>query len=441
MWLVYDYVVDVLQIREASGSKLPGLIYVRTQETEVQQREYSKEFKDFGSFFDRVLEEHEDAHVLTQMFAPGRIAGHALPVWTVNDLDSYESGGFWQDGHQSPFKDAVANLCEKLATEKPPLKDAAEESVGPPLMALSALSAHLSKIARLEKFDPRDHEATKVVKLRAALRSIGFDAEREPLWLADLFDPEDDDVKQHCFQLEAVAKGRIEKICEDLRIDVEIVEADPDVAAVLLQFKKAAKIFDAAMEAFAGEDFSEKKILLKAICNLHLDAPSLADELWRSFADAEEQFLTMTGLPRSSFKDLRLHQRVKWRIEDAISSMRGRSASEIRLRKPDTKEFELANVWSIGEWPGLDPKRRRSKVHRPEYALWTDGTSWKLYEEKFLNQKGDGFIIGELRDEGRLKQEGCLPVPASPSSTQYAARSMQHDEDSISGSSPGGHFV
>merc|ERR1719183_2272088 len=40
MWLVHDYVVDVLRIHEASSKSLPGLISIRTQETEVQQREY-----------------------------------------------------------------------------------------------------------------------------------------------------------------------------------------------------------------------------------------------------------------------------------------------------------------------------------------------------------------------------------------------------------------
>merc|ERR1712220_23292 len=99
------------------------------------------------------------------------------------------------DSHTSPFKSSVGALCEMLGT---PLEDPSEEALvddasGPPLLALSALSAHLPKIARLEKFDPRDHEATKIARLRAHLRTV-YGGSTSPLWLADLFDPEDNDV-------------------------------------------------------------------------------------------------------------------------------------------------------------------------------------------------------------------------------------------------------
>jgi len=413
MWLVHDYVVDVLKISDASGLSLPGLIYVRTQETDVQKVEYRSEFGDFGSFFkNKILEEHEDAHILTQMFAPGRIHGHSLPVWTMEDLNHFDSNTFWQDERESPFRDAVGSLRDKLA--KPMEVGPGEDVAGPPLLVLSALSTHLPKIAKLEKFDPRDHESTKVARLRAQLRERYGSPLRSPLWLADLFDPEDKEIQTHNSNIVAVARARIVKMCEHLRIDPEIVEADPDVLIVLDEFAKAQKIFDAALEAFACEGFSEKKILLHSICDLQLDASALADELWASFAAAEKQFLAASGLPRSDLKGLRLHQRVKWRFEDAIAQLRGRHASELHLRKADAKdEFELAKVWHLGEWSGLTMKKGPpSKGRRPEYSLWTDGDSWKLFEEKFLNKAGgQGLTVGVLFEEGRVAGEAGLPVP------------------------------
>jgi len=411
MWLVHDYVVDVLQIREGSANSLPGLVYVRTQETDVQKREYSKDFPDFGSFFGRVLEDHEDAPILNQMFAPNRTSGHALPVWTVEDLESFESGKFWEENHDSPFKTAVAELCERLGS---PSDVVVEDQVGPPLLALASLSKHLPKIAKLEKFDPRDHEATKVSRLRAQLRAVGFDALRSPLWLADLFDPEDDDVQQHKCCIHSLAKARIAKMCDAMRLEIEVAEADPEVIAVLAQFAQAAEIFKSALDAFAGEEFSEKKILVRAVCNLRWDSSALADELWASFAAAEERFLSATGLSRDCFKDLRLHQRVKWRIEDAVVQIRGCRTSDLHLRKDGARgEFDVTRVWNVGEWSGLIPKRgKASKVHRPEFSLWTDGTAWKLYEEKWLSQRGgDGFTVGELRDQGQAAEHGAVPLP------------------------------
>lgn len=414
MWMVHDYVVDVLQIKEGSGRSLPGLIYLRTQETDVQRLEYCNEFTDFSRFFSGILEEHEDAHILTQMFAPGRIYGHSLPVWTVDDLEIFGANKFWLDSHASPFKDGVETLCDLLGA--PIAQEAAseeQEDAGPPLLALSALATHLPKIARLEKFDPRDHEATKVSRLRAQLRTVGWDPLRSPLWLADLFDPEDKDVRQHAFKIDDLARVRIEKMCEALRLDIEVAEADPDVIAVHDKFSQAARIFDAAMEAFGSEEFSEKKMLLHAICDLRLDASVLAEELWASFAKAEEHFLLVSGLPRSSLKELRLHQQTKWRIEDAIQQLRGRSASELQIKAEVKGEFELVKVWRLGEWPGLALKRgSASKARRPEYALWTDGTSWKIFEEKWLAQRGGGgFTIGAFFEEGQLMEEGLLPLP------------------------------
>merc|ERR550525_897076 len=96
------------------------MMYIRTQETDVQRREYSGDFSSFGSFFGSVLESHEDGSILRQMFATGGIHGHALPVWTVEDLESFESGLFWSDIHASPFKTAVATLRDRLALQSVP---------------------------------------------------------------------------------------------------------------------------------------------------------------------------------------------------------------------------------------------------------------------------------------------------------------------------------
>lgn len=421
MWLVHDYVVDVLRIREASGDSLPGLVYIRTQETDVQKMEYNKDFTDFGSFFSAVVDEHEDAHILTQMFAPGQIVGHSLPVWSMEDLENFDSANFWLDGHKSPFKDAVANLCNRLA---PAPGREGDDDHGPPLLALNSLSKHLPKIARLEKFDPRDHEATKLGRLRAQLRGAYGSPLRSPLWLADLYNPEDKEVQEHAHCIDAVARAKIHSICEDLRLDPAIAETDPDVIAVMHQFEKAAKIFNYACAAFANENFSEKAILLRAIRCWRLDADALAAELWQSFRDAEEQFISTSGLPRDSLKNLRLHARLKWRIEDAIMQLRGRSVSDLHLKKADVKgHFESTLVWKLGEWPGLAPGRGvASKVRRPEYSLWTDGPTWRLYEEKWLPQRdGAGFAIGELFDEGRLtEEEGMLPLPVASPQTHFS---------------------
>jgi hypothetical protein len=413
MWLVHDYVVDVLRINEASSKSLPGLIYIRTQETEVQQREYRNEFDNFGSFFGSVLEEHEDAHILRQMFDPGRIVGHSLPVWTVEDLESFESNKFWLETHTSSFKDAVSSLCAVLSETHE--QSVAEASCSPPLLTLNCLPKYLPKIARLEKFDPRDHEATKVGRLRAQLRGRYGSPLRSALWLADLFDPDDKEVHEHNFCIEAVARARIEGVCDSLRLEMEIAEVDPDVIFVLQRFSEAAKIFASAREFFACEKFSEKTILMRAIHCWRLDPDDLAAELWTSLAEAEREFLAATGLPRESLKDLRMHAKLKWRIEDAIVQLRGRAASDLHLRKVGVRgEFESALVWRLGEWPGLVQKRGPpSKMHRPQYSLWTDGASWRLYEEKELRQRdGPGFAIGELFEEGQLGEgDAMLPVP------------------------------
>jgi hypothetical protein len=150
MWLVHDYVVDVLRIREASGDSLPGLVYIRTQETDVQKLEYNRDFPDFGSFFSSILEDHEDAHILTQMFAPGQVVGHSLPVWGMQDLQNFDEANFWLDAHNSPFKDSVSKLCDRLAAA--PLREG--EDCGPPLLALSSLSKHLPKILDSKSLTP-----------------------------------------------------------------------------------------------------------------------------------------------------------------------------------------------------------------------------------------------------------------------------------------------
>lgn len=288
-----------------------------------------------------------------------------------------------------------------------------EELCGPPLLALSALATHLPKIAKLEKFDPRDHEATKVARLRAHLRGAYGSPLRSPLWLADLFDPEDAEVRRQNYNIYDVAIARIEKMCQNLRLEPEIAEADPDVTTVMEEFGKAAKIFDAALEAFDSDTFSERRILLHTINTLGLDTSSLPAELWASFEKGEDLFLATTGLPRQSLKDLRLHQRVKWRIEDAILQLRDLKTKDLRVQKAASKdEFDVVKVWSLGEWANL--KGRAGAVQgfskRPAYGLWTDGATWKIFEEKLVRRRhSEDSKIGVLFEEGRVTQ-GSLPA-------------------------------
>ena len=48
-----------------------------------------------------------------------------------------------------------------------------------------------------------------------------------------------------------------------------------------------------------------------------------------------------------------------------------------------------------------------SRLRRPEYALWTDGHAWKLYEERVRGEE----CVGEFLEEGHLAGEALLPVP------------------------------
>lgn len=441
MWLVHDYVVDVLRVREASGrERLPGLVYIRTQETDVQRQEYAGEFPCFGSFFNDVLNEHEDAPILSQMFGSGRIHGQALPIWTMEDLQSYEAGSFWSSSHSSEFKTSVEELCGKLAHEGELTDSKLDE--GPPLLALSSLATHLDKIARLEAFDPRDHEANKIGKLRAHLRSAYGDPLHSALWIADLFDPEDPEVKQQNGDLVRVARARLEKQCNALRLEVEVAETDPDVQQWWARFKEAAGIFQALLETFACESFHEKKVLLRAIHEFHLEPEPLSVALTADLMHAEMQFLAATGMPRESLEGIRLRTRLQWRFEDAVAQLRGCHVAKLPLRpQGGGKDFETKWVWRIGEWPGIGPGSTRSKVRRPEYALWTDGQSWRLYEEKVFRQRGsDDLVIGELRDVGTLgSEEGLLPLPEADAGfgetfdVSASARSMQE--------SSAGHMV
>merc|ERR1719336_210789 len=73
-------------------------------------------------------------------------------------------------------------------------------------------------------------------------------------------------------------------------------------------------------------------------------------------------------------------------------------------------------VWRLGEWR-WSAAPRDGKTQRPkkpcEYAVWTDGASWALYEER--RQPGTtasaGAWAGALRDRGMLPDGARPPVP------------------------------
>lgn len=415
MWLVYDYVVDVLKIKDAAGSRLPRLMYIRTQETDVQRREYETDFQDFGQFFEKVLEEHEDAQLLRQMFAPDGIQGHALPVWTSEDLEAYEGNVFWTPAHNTPFRASVENLQSQLLSplEVNLVEGQEAVAVGPPLLALESLEQHLPRIARLEAFDPRDHESTKVSRIRAQLRaSYGRpmeDGSQEAFRLANQFDPNDRPVRANGGRIDLLARARLEEQCKRQRLDVEEALADREVALWLHNFSEAQAVFSAAVDAFAGSDQTQRRILHDAIESWQLDPDTVSKELAASLAVAEEKFLSATGLGAGCLKTLGLREQLSWRYDECVLRLRGKVASELELRDRPDESKKTCIVWRLGRWEGSPPKDGKSRYTKGlEYALWTDGCAWELYTER---QEGhNGLWTGILQDQG-ITSQGALPVP------------------------------
>lgn len=411
MWLVYDYVVDVLKVRDAAGHRLPSLTYIRTQETPVQQKEYSGQFATFGDFFQDILQEHEDAPVLRQMFRPNGIHGHALPVWTPEDLAAFEGHRFWLEEHSSSFKDSVRSLRSVLLDPAHMLGDKEEER--PPLLSFAALEPHLSKVAHLEAFDPRDHETTKVARLRSQLRASygrpGSDDAAEALRLAEMFDPTDRAVRAHGGQIDLCAKTKIKDHCKSMRLEVEVAEADPEVSMWLERFGKAAPIFNAAVHAFLPEDLVQTEVLRKAVTRWGLDPVLSAAELKKLLAAAEEEFLAATSLGRPALRQVALRERLSWRLDECVLRLRGKVASKMLLRR-DGHET-LKEVWRLGKWQGSGASDGKGgKAKDADFALWTDGLAWELYEERWATDVGGGSWLGIFRESGTIG-EGCVPLP------------------------------
>ncbi|CAE8586951.1 unnamed protein product, partial [Polarella glacialis] len=113
-----------------------------------------------------------------------------------------------------------------------------------------------------------------------------------------------------------------------------------------------------------------------------------------------------------------------------VLRLRGKVASEMLLREPavaDNAEarVEKQTVWRLGKWEGPAPsdgKSRRSKA--ADYALWTDGQEWALYEERYdstAGADGGGAWIGNLQQKGRLGPDSALlPIPQKPTETETA---------------------
>lgn len=403
MWLVHDYVVDVLKIKDFAGDRLPRLMYVRTQETEVQQREYCDKFDDFGSFFDQVLSTHEDADILRQMFAPGGLHGHALPIWTGEDLDAFTARRFWDGQHESPFKAAVGGLRDRLQLG---LEAAGEPSAsGPPLLALAALEQHLPRIARLEAFDPRDAEAAKVSRMRQHLRAkygrvagssgvpgaAGMARVASTVELLNIFEPQDRDLRRHGGRLDNAVWAKLEEHCTAMRLDSTVAAADLEVNAVLDRFRGIADTFAVAAAEFANEvgPLSERQILRAAIHEWRLDPGEAATALAARLKEAEARFLSASQLTEQEMRRLNMHERLRWRIEECIMRLRGKVAAEMRLLPDEASDAQQASiptvVWKLGEWRWRDaPWDGKSRAAKPrEYALWTDGSGAVLYEERW----------------------------------------------------------
>lgn len=423
MWLVHDYVVDVLRVKHAAGTRLPRLMYIRTQETDVQQREWRSEFDNFGSFFKAVLETHEDAAILKQMFNPDGIHGHSLPTWMPEDLDRFSANQFWDEEHASAFKDGIAKLCDVVLPRQSDMDDSGEMRDGPPLLSLSTIETYLPKISKLEAFDPRDHEFAKVLRARQHLRaSYGKILETKRgsvdyVGLANLFEPEDKDVRESNYQLDVVSRARFVRKCRDMRVEPEIAETDSEVAEVLNHFNTVATIFSAGVDAFASDtEFSEKGIMHMAIQQMGLDANKLAAFLSERRARAEQQFLGATGVPVDEMRRLRLYELTVWKIDDCVQRLRRVAATQMELIIESSATGDnngevavlTAPVWRLNEWQLSAPPSNGKTVRarRPkEYVLWTNGVDWAIYEEVKPGR-------GTLREKGSLDADAPrLPVP------------------------------
>lgn len=414
MWLVHDYVADVLRVRDAVETRLPELMYIRTQETPVQQLEYSRDHDDFASFFSSVLEHHEDGAILTQMFAPDRIRGRSLPMWTVEDLEAFEGSNFWSEDHVSPFKVAVSEVRGKLLDGYADIDPTVDPAGRPPIMTLSALGPQFSRIAKLQAFDPRDHENDKVTRLREHLRGTYgmnlFDKEEfHMMTLLNLFDPEDAVVRKAKYRIEDVFQAQLEAQCKLLRLEVEVAEHHPEIMHAQNQIKAAAEIFIPAVEAFGREDFTEESLLHSCVSKWCLDPERASSALADAVVSAEDRFKAATGLASEDLKDMHMYIRFKRRVEDCVVRLRQQAAGEVLIEKEKgSHEFEW--VWRIGAWGG-----KREGVRMRDYVVGTDGSSWELYQEKWDPKLDGGSWVAVLRQRGELNPgEGPLPLPEPP---------------------------
>jgi len=425
MWLVHDYVIDVLKVKDAAGDRLPRMMYIRTQETEVQQREYVGQFADFASFFEAAMQGHEDGDILRSMFAPDGVHGHALPIWTLQDLEAFEQQTFWSESHDTPFKAAVAQLRERLLNEAivSPSSSSSSRSVPPLLPSLAALEQHLPRIARLESFDPRDHEAAKISRLRQQLRAkygrvaaapgtVGFAGGQVASVpdLLNIFDPDDRDVRKWHGRIDQVVAGRLQEHCRQMRLEYDVAIRDPEVEAVLARFSSVADAFSAALELFADEagPLSEREILRGAVEHWGLDPDITAKALASKVQSTEAAFLEKSGFTAAEMKRLNLHEKIRWRIEECVMRLRGKVATEMLIIEDDGAEGEEAisttertsPVWRLGEWrwqlAKKDGKTRASRVGPipREYAVCVDpnGSGVHLLEERAKTKK-DGARI------------------------------------------------
>jgi len=286
----------------------------------------------------------------------------------------------------------------------------------------------LPKIARLEAFDPRDHENTKVARLRAHLRAsygrLGDAGSASIVHLVNIFDPEDREMRKagNCIYL--CAEAKLEEQCRVMRLELEVAKADRDVAAVMERFKEAAPVYSAVLAAFGevADDTdkdkltAEQPILKAAICRWGLDPEAAQAGLAQFLASREELFLAnVPQLTRGEMTKLNLHERLRWRMDDCIMRLRGKVATDFVVEEPGTKGGRsAARVWRLGRWRGRAPSDGKSR--RPgeaEFALQANGAEWVLYEERFHKNAQGGQWIGIPCDSGHLSfTSGALPLPS-----------------------------